>query len=207
MPATRIGDIAAELTLDDLVANRTMSAEIATLLRSTVRARRSFLVMAVPRLAGKSTVKRAMLAERPPHMPVRTLGEDGDDVEALLASAQGGYFDIPEISQYAVAPGYVWGGTVRRAFAGIRDTTAIAAALHAPDPDDAFDIICRGCRVPDADAAKISLVVYLRSIGPWQTPQRRVVETIHEIGGVHAGRPTARLLFRWNETRDEFVKA
>ena len=163
--------------------------------------------MAVPRLAGKSTVKRAMLAERPVNLPVRTLGEDGDDVDALMAGAQGGYFDIPEISQYAVAPGYVWGGTVRRVFAGARETVAIAAALHAPDPDAAFEIICGGCRVPDAEAGKIALVVYLRSIGPWQTPRRRVVETVHEIRGVHAGRPTARLLFRWNEAHDEFVKA
>ena len=82
---------------------------------------------------------------------------------------------------------------------------AVALALHAPDPDEAFALICRGCGVPDSDAAKISLVVYLRSLGPWQKPVRRVVETVHEIAGVRDGRPAARLLFRWDEERDRFA--
>ena len=50
------------LTLDDLVANGTMSRAIATTLRRAVEAHRSYLVIALPRLAGKSTVGKAMLA-------------------------------------------------------------------------------------------------------------------------------------------------
>jgi type IV secretory pathway ATPase VirB11/archaellum biosynthesis ATPase len=194
------------LGLDDLVANRTMSPDVAAALRATVRARRSFLVVAVPRLAGKSTVLQAMLAERPRAARVRTIAEDGDDVPALLAAAANGYLVVPEITQSAAMPGYIWGAPVRRIFKAIGDGVSLAATLHADGPDDAFVQICRGCGVPDVDAAKVSLVVFLRSLGRWEEPTRRVVATVHEIAGVREGRPDARLAFRWDEATDRFVK-
>ncbi len=193
------------LTLDDLVANRTMSREIATALRAAVRDRRSFLVMAVPRLAGKSTVMRAMLAHARRGRPVRALGSDGDDVESLLVESRGGYLVIPEISRGAWAPGYVWGPPVRRAFRALSEDVALATALHAPDVAEAFAIICGGNRVPDEQAARLTLVVYLRSLGrDWSAPDRRVVDSVHEIVGVHQGRPQTRLLHRWDERADRF---
>jgi hypothetical protein len=191
-----------EIRLADQVANGTMSQDIADLLRDTARAHRSFIVMAVPRLAGKTTTMRAMLVEQ--DKPVVTLGYDGDDVDPLLATARGGYLVLPEISRGGWSKGYVWGDPVRRAFNGITQGTALATALHAPDPDEAFAIICRGCGVPDAHAARISLVVYLRSLGEWEDPTRRVVSTVHEIRGVKDGKPDTKLLFRWDEKTDRF---
>ncbi|HEV8536251.1 MAG TPA: hypothetical protein VGR87_11130 [Candidatus Limnocylindria bacterium] len=161
--------------------------------------------MAVPRLAGKSTVMRAMLAERPAKTPLRTVGEDGDEIEPLLADSKGGYIVIPEISRGAFAPGYIWGAPVRRIFQAVGDEVSLALALHAPDPDQAFDIICRGCGVPDTDASKVSLVVYLRSLGRWEEPTRRVVDAVYEIATVRDGRPRTKLLFRWDEENDRFV--
>jgi hypothetical protein len=193
-----------EIRLADQVANGTMSQEIADVLRDTARAHKSFIVMAVPRLAGKTTTMRAMLAEQ--KGPVLTLGYDGDDVDPLVAKAKGGYVVVPEISRGGWSKGYVWGDPVRRAFNGITQGTALATALHAPDPDEAFAIICGGCGVPDAHAARISLVVYLRSLGEWEQPTRRVVSTVHEIRGVKDGKPDAKLLFRWNEKTDRFER-
>jgi hypothetical protein len=193
-----------QIRLADQVANGTMTQDIADLLRQTAQDHKSFLVMAVPRLAGKTTTMRAMLAEQ--SKPVLTLGDDGDDVEALVAKGKGGYLVVPEISRGAWSTGYVWGDPVRRAFNGITQGTALATALHAPDPDEAFAIICRGCGVPDAHAARISLVVYLRSLGEWEHPTRRVVSTVHEIRGVKEGVPDAKLLFRWNEKTDRFER-
>ena len=192
----------AQIRLADQVANGTMSQEIADLLAETTRAHRSFIVMAVPRLAGKTTTMRAMLVEQ--DKPVRTLGYDGDAVDPLIAEGKGGYLVVPEISRGAWSKGYVWGDPVRRAFGGITQGTALATALHAPDPDEAFAIICHGCGVPDAHAARISIVVYLRSLGEWEAPTRRVVSTVHEIRGVKAGKPDATLLFRWDEATDRF---
>lgn len=182
------------LTLDDLVANGTMPPEVAAMLRDTVQARRPFLVMAVPRLAGKSTVKAAMLAERPRGTPLRTVGVDGDDVDALLAEARGGYVDIPEIAEGPWAPGYIRGAPVRRILHAAGPDLGVAAALHAPDPETAFSFL-EGEGVPPSDVAKLSLVVYLRSFGDWRAPTRRIVETVHAVEPTPRG-PRAVLRYR-----------
>lgn len=193
-----------EIRLADLVRNGTMSAEVAEELRATARARRSFLVMAVPRLAGKTTVMRAMLAES----GVRSvaLGYDDDDVAALVERGRGGYLVVPEVSRGAWAPGYVWGEPVRLAFCGIAGGTSLATALHAPDPDEAFAILGAGCGVPAEDVARLSLVVYLRAFGPPESPTHRRVATVHRIAGVRNGKPDARPLFRWIEDGDRFER-
>lgn len=177
---------------------------MAATLRAAARARASFLVMAVPRLAGKSTVVSAMLAERPPGALMRTVGVDGEDVGTLLAEARGGYIVIPEIAEGPWAPGYIRGAPVRRVFRAVGPEVSLAAALHAPDPESAFAILHDRDRVPDADAAKLSLVVYLRSLGDWRAPTRRVLATVHAIEDVREGRPRTRLLHRWDEQRDQF---
>jgi type IV secretory pathway ATPase VirB11/archaellum biosynthesis ATPase len=202
-----IQGIGSEIRLDDLVANRTMSPDIAQTLRAVARAKRSFIVLAMPRLAGKSTVLRAILAERPASAAVVTLAEDGERVDQLLEKSAGGYLVIPEITPSAAMPGYVWGADVRGIVKALTESVSLAATLHAEGPDDAFAQICEGCGVPDADASKITYAVALRSIGRWEEPTRRVVASVHEIKGVERGRPKARLLYRWNESRDEFVRA
>ena len=184
-----------------------MSGDIARTLRDTVSRRRSFLVTAIPRLAGKSTLLHAMLAELPRGAPVRAIGIDGSDIGALLEASRGGYFVIPEIAEGPWAPGYIRGAPVRRIFRGVGDGVALATALHAPDPESAFAILAGPNRVPDEDAQKIALVAYLRSLGDWRAPERRVVATVHAIEGVEDGRPKARVLHRWNERTDRFENA
>src|SRR5204863_7202613 len=197
-----IRTINTALRLDDLVANRTMSREVAETLRRIGRERRSFMVLAVPRLAGKSTVLRAILAERPPTSPVMTLAEDGQDIDQLLKKSTGGYLVIPEIAQSAAMPGYIWGADVRRIFKAARNEgVSLTATLHADGPDDAFAQICKGCGVVDADASKIEFSVHLRSIGRWEEPTRRVVQAVHSIEGIENGRPKLRLLHRWDGAR------
>src|SRR5437867_11711729 len=132
-----------------------MSRASAALLRATARDRKSFIVMAVPRLAGKSTVLHAMVSERPRKAPLRTVAEDGDDIDKLLAQSRGGYTVIPEISRGAHAPGYIWGAAVRRIFQDVGAGTPVAVALHAPRPGEACEIICYSCAIPDAAAPKV----------------------------------------------------
>ena len=196
--------ISNELRLDDLVANRTMSRDIAETLRGIARGKRSFIVLAVPRLAGKSTVLRAILAERPTPSPVMTLAEDGEEIDQLVKKSAGGYLVIPEITQSAAMPGYIWGAAVRRIFKAAKGIS-LAATLHADGPDDAFAQICQGCGVPDADAKKIEFAVHLRSLGRWEEPTRRVVQSVHAIEGVDGGKPQPKLLHRWDEQHDRFI--
>src|SRR5207244_11244489 len=80
------------------------------------------------------------------------------------------------------------------------------ATLPAAGPRAAFGRICEGRGGPDGDASKSAFAVSRRSIGRWEEPTRRVVASVHEITGVERGRPKARLLYRWDEGRDAFVK-
>ena len=195
----------AQLTLADLVANGTMSAEIANTLRATAQGRQSFLVAAIPRLAGKSTVMEAILAQRPGGAPLKIFGDDGVDIDALAAAGAGGYLVIPEISEYPVTAGYIWGAPVRRVFARLGDDVALAAALHAPGANEAMEIVCRGNGVPDDQAARIAIVVYIRSLGTdWRQPTGRRIATVHEVVSVRDGRAVTRLLHRWDERTDRF---
>lgn len=195
----------SELTLADLTANGTMAQEVAATLRATAQGRKSFLVVAIPRLAGKSTVMAAMLAERPKGAPQRTVGDDGVDIDALAAASVGGYLVVPEISEYPVTAGYIWGAPVRRVFARIGGGVALAAALHAPGADEAMDVVCRGNGVADEQAAQIAIVVYIRSLGrDWRQPTGRRIATVHEVVAVRDGRAETRLLHRWDERADRF---
>jgi type IV secretory pathway ATPase VirB11/archaellum biosynthesis ATPase len=188
-----------ELTLDDLVANHTMSPAMAATLRRAVEAHRSYLVIALPRLAGKSTVGKAMLAvARQKKRPIRELGEHGTDVDALAREARGGYLYVPEVSRYPVTDGYVWGAPVRAAFAAIKDGTALSTALHADSAEDALRIL-RANRVPPDDLRRLDLIVHIRSLGEWQNPTRRVVADVSELVDGEL-----RLLHRWDEARDRF---
>ena len=190
----------AGLSLEDLVANGTMSAAIAATLRRAVEAHRSFLVIALPRMAGKSTVGKAMLdIARRKKMPIRELGADGTDVDALAGEARGGYLYVPEVSRYPVTEGYVWGAPVRQAFAAIKDRTALSTALHADSAEDALDIL-RANRVPARDLSYLDLIVHIRSLGEdWRNPVQRVIADVNELVEGRLG-----VLHRWDEARNKF---
>ncbi len=179
------------LSLDDLVANQTMSAAMAVTLRRAVEAHRSYLVIALPRLAGKSTVGKAMLdVARAKKKPIRELGEDGTDVAALAAEARGGYLYVPEVSRYPV---------VRAAFAEIKEGTALSTALHADSAEDALDIL-RSNRITPGDLTYLDVIVHIRSLGEdWRNPTGRKVADVNELV---EGR--LRVLHRWVEKSDTF---
>src|SRR6266542_1281744 len=61
------------LSVAELVRNGTMSAEIAAVLWAAVDAQLSFLTVAVPRNAGKSTTSNAVLALRRPEAPLHRI--------------------------------------------------------------------------------------------------------------------------------------
>ena len=188
------------LSLDDLVANKTMSAAMAGTLTHAATKRRPFLVIALPRMAGKSTVGKAMLdVARGAGAPIRELGEDGTDVAALAAAARGGYLYVPEVSRYPVTEGYVWGPPVRAAFGEIARGTSLSTALHADSAEEALKIL-RSNRIAPNDLARLELLVHIRSLGDdWQNPTRRVIAGVYELTD---GGP--RLLHHWDHLRDRF---
>ncbi len=193
----------AALTLADLVRNGTMSPSIAATLATAGEERRSILLIAIPRMAGKTTTMHATLAHAPSGTMFHQLSEAAGPGLGIPEAGDGGYLLMSEIAQASFAE-YLWGEPVRRAFAALERGFSLATALHAGGVDEAFDVICRSNGVSDADAARIDLAVYLRSIGPWREPSARRVATVHEIVGVTGGRPLTRTLHRWDEAADRF---
>lgn len=198
----------SELGLRDLVDNRTMSPSIAETLRTAVREQHSFLVCAIPRNAGKSTTLGAMLAERAAGLPVRTVTGKAEEQKTLREERAGGYLIIPEVLAERSAQGpaeYIWGDEVRRVFTTLASGYSLALTLHAPGVNEAFTILLTNNEVPDGDASRIRLAVYLRSIGEWEHPDKRRVSEVHEVSRVVAGVPELRLLHRWDEAVDRFL--
>ncbi|MBI2871604.1 MAG: hypothetical protein HYY00_00245 [Chloroflexi bacterium] len=190
-------------TILELVRNGTMSAEMAATLWAAVDERWSFVVVAIPRLAGKTTVLNAMLALLPPEVPVHSLRGDEEEMVRLKRAATGGYLVVGEFSQ-APVPTYIWGAPVHRLFDTLTVGYSLATALHAPGLQETFDAICLGNGVTDEQASCIRLVLYLRRFGSGHDTLWRRLAEVHEIDRVEGGRPVGRLLHRWVEEGDRF---
>jgi hypothetical protein len=179
---------------------------MAATLATAVEERRSLLVAAIPRLAGKTTTMLAALDARPAGVPVHALSTEQGPSLGIPSEPDGGYLLLAEIAQ-APFPEYLWGEPVRQAFAAVREGRfALAAALHASGVDEAFDIVSRGNLVPDEDASCLDVVVYIRTFGAdWRNPERRVVEAVYEVDDVSGGRARTRRIHYWDEASDTFM--
>ncbi len=192
-----------DLTILDLVANNTLSARIAAALWAAMDARLSFVLTAVPRFAGKSTLMNAVIGLLPPDVPVHRLDGSREQMLRLKEEASGGYLVVAEISQ-APVQGYIWAEPVRDLFETLAAGYSLATALHAPDLPGAFDVLCRENGVSDEAASRLNLVLYLSRFGDDPDSFWRRLAEVSEVDGVSDGRPKARLLFRWRERDDSF---
>ena len=154
----------SEITLIELVRNGTMNAEIAATLASIAAEQHSFIVVAVPRFAGKSTVGNAMLQCVPTSVPIHRLSGDEAEMDRLKRDASGGYLVVGEFSRGPV-PGYIWGPPVRKVFETMRAGYSLSTALHAPSVDEAYVAICQGNGVSDEDASHLTYMVYIQRMG------------------------------------------
>lgn len=195
--------MADSLTILSLIANNTLSSEVAATLWAAVERRLSFVVVAIPRLAGKTTLLNAMLGLLPPHVPVHRLSGEEEEMARLKSAATGGYLVVGEFSQ-APVPTYIWGPPVRRVFDTMSAGYSLATALHAPGLDETFDVICRGNGVGDEAASGINFVLYVRRFGDEPENFWRRLAEVHEVERVEGGRPRGRLLHRWQEQGDRF---
>ena len=195
--------MANALSIADLIANGTMSAEQAAILWAMVEEHRSFVVVAIPRLAGKSTTMSARMAFMPSRVPVHRLSGAESEMDQLKEAAIGGYLVVGEISKGPV-PGYIWGAPVRRLFDTLSAGYSLATAMHAPGIDEAFADICLVNGVGDNAASRIDLMLYIRRFGDGPDNFWRRLAEIHEVDSVSGGRPRGRLLSRWEEATDRF---
>ena len=192
-----------DVTLFDMVQNGTMDAAVAATLWTIGEERRSFLTVAVPRLAGKTTVARAMLQFAPPDTVVHELSGELDEMARLRAAPDGGYLFVDEFARGGQSH-YIWGEPVRRVFQTVQAGFSLATSLHASSLWEAFRLICEENGVPDDDASRIDYVVYLVRMGDEEHGYRRRVAAVYEVERVEDGVPHARLLHRWRAEEDTF---
>lgn len=190
-------------TILDLIRNGTMSADMAATLWAAVDQRLSFVTVAIPRLAGKTTVTNAILALLPPDVPVHRLSGQEEEMLRLRRAATGGYLVVGEFSQ-APVPTYIWGAPVRRVFDTMMAGYSLAVALHAPSLQETFDAICLGNGITDEQASRMGMMLYIRRFGDDPATFWRRLAEVNEVEGVQRGRPAGRLLHRWVESEDRF---
>ncbi|MEX1023346.1 MAG: hypothetical protein WD058_09385 [Dehalococcoidia bacterium] len=192
----------SSLTLDDLVRNRTMSAEMAAVLSAAAAERRSFLVVAQPRLAGKTTTMEAMLQHAPPGTPVHVLARSAGPDLGIPEVADGGYLRLAEVAETGFDD-YFWGAEVCRVFDALDRGFSLATALHADSLAGAFEVLAAN-GVSAAGMAHLQLVAVIRILGDWQAPDRRALAELHEVEPAAEGGVTSRLLHRWDPATDRF---
>jgi hypothetical protein len=181
-----------------------MSAEMAAVLWAAVDEQKSFLTVAVPRFAGKTTTSNAVLALRPPEMPVTQVAGEPELMDRLKRERRGGYLQVAEFA-YAPVPGYIWGAPVRRVFEAVTEGGyALQTALHAPGVEAAMLEVTRGNGVSDSQAATFKLVMYIERFGYGYDGFWRRVTDLYEVDEVRDGRPEGRSLFRWHSDGDRF---
>ena len=195
-----------EISIAELVRNGTMSAEMAALLWAAVDRQASFLTVALPRLAGKSTTSKAVLALRPPDMPVHPVAGEPELLAKLEQERSGGYIFVEEFDHVPMY-GYIWGAPVRRVFQTVvKAGYALQTSLHAPSVDEGIQAVTQGNGVPDDQAAVFKLVLYIERNGTnlgnfW----RRLVD-LYEVHDVRDGHPVGQTLYRWQSDGDRFRK-
>lgn len=194
-----------EITIADLVRNGTMNAEMAALLWAAVDEQQSFLTVALPRFAGKSTTSNAILALRPEHVPLHEVAGESRRMEQLKQDRLGGYLVVGEFSQ-APVPGYIWGEPVRRVFETLPYGYSLQTALHARTVEEAIELVTRGNGISDEAASSFKLVLYIERFGSSHVDfWRRLVE-IYEVHSVQGGKPIGHPLFKWRQSDDSFEK-
>ena len=195
----------AEITIAELVRNGTMSADMAAVLWAAVDEQLSFLTVALPRNAGKSTTSDAALALRPPEVPLYRVAGEPDVMEQLRQKGGPGYLVVAEFSM-GRQPGYIWGEPVQRVFDTLPAGFALQTSLHATGVEEGILEVTRGNGISDEQASAFKLVVYIEMFGnTWEDVKRRVVN-LYEVHKVENGVPVGHPLHVWHPDGDRFEK-
>jgi hypothetical protein len=193
------------LSIADLVVNGTLDAEVAGTLWAAVDEQLSFLTVAMPRGAGKTTLASAILGLRRPHVPLHPVLAEPGELAELREAQHGGYIVVGELSPYGM-PSYIWGPPVRDVFDTLQHGYSLQTSLHATSVEEAMRVVTAENRVGDEAASHLKLVVYIEaSRGRDGRPFRRVAE-VFEVDRVVNGVPEGRTLHRWHAGDDRFVK-
>ena len=193
------------LSIAGLVANGTLDAEVAGTLWAAVDEQLSFLTVAMPRGAGKTTVASAVLGLRKPDVPLHPVLAQPEELRQLREAKAGGYIVVGELSPWAM-PSYIWDAPVRDVFDTLAHGYSLQTSLHATGVEPAMRVVTEENRVSDDAASHLKLVVYIEVLRTREGHVVRRVAEVFEIDRVINGAPEGRTLFRWQPDEDRFEK-
>lgn len=194
------------LSIAYLVQNGTMSAEMAGVLWAAAEEQVSYITVAVPQKAGKSTTANAVLALRPANVAVHPVVGDPDEMALLQRERLGGYLQVAEFSP-RMRGRYIWEEPARRVFETLASGYSLTGSLHAPGAIDGFHEVTKGIGVSDERAKALKLVLYIEVLGERNDPGiRRRLADVYEVTDVKGGDPIGQSLFRWRPESDSFEK-
>jgi hypothetical protein len=171
-----------------------------------VEEQQSFLTVALPRFAGKTTTSNAVLALRPPETPAFLVAGEPHVMDQLKREHRGGYLVVAEFAP-APVPGYIWGEPVRRVFDAVHTGGySLQTALHASSVEEGMLEVTRGNGISDDHASIFKLVLYIQRFGTDLSNFWRRITDLYEVDLVKNGRPVGRSLFRWRSEGDTFEK-
>lgn len=196
----------SEITIAELIRNKTMSADMAGLLWAAVDQKVSFLTAASYRNAGKTTVAKAILSLRSDNVPLHYVADSSEVTEKLLqVEKHGGYLVVEEFSQ-ADVPGYLWGEKAKHVFKMLKKGYSLQASLHAENAEGAISELTQRMEITDEDASQIKLVIFIEMFGTTLSDAKRRITEIYEVHRVENGKPLGHTLFKWNGEDDSFEK-
>ena len=188
------------LSVAELIAAGSMSAELAALLWVALERRASILVAAGPNGAGKTVTLTALLDFLPPTVTrIHLDGMAEDFAFAAGADPSNTYLLCNEISDHL--PLYLWGRRVRRLFDLLPLGFALGATLHADSVAETLDFLrAPPLSIPDPLLARVPLVATLAL-------RRRGGEVIRRVATLHvlaegAGRVEYAPLAAWDPGAD-----
>jgi hypothetical protein len=142
-----------------LIERGALDVRLAAFLSLTIEAKTSFIVVAEPHEAGKTTLLTALLDFLPDDtQPVYLRGwyERFSFLDTLPPEAA--YLLCNEISSHL--PTYLWGHGVRRVFAAAKSGYPLATTMHATGAADAFEQLASyPLEVPREQLSAIELVI------------------------------------------------
>jgi hypothetical protein len=195
-----------EVTIPEMVRNGTMSAEIAAVIWAAVDEQVSFLTVAIPRFAGKTTTSNAALALRAPEVPLHWVDGRPEHMKRLKQERTGGYLAVEEFDRAPMA-GYIWGEPVRRVFETVvTGGYGLQAVLHAHSVEEAVQLVTEGNGVSDEHASVFKLILYIERFGNDQSNFWRRLTNVYEVHRVENGQPIGHPLFKWDRAQDRFEK-
>lgn len=167
------GTLRGRMSIADLLAQDTLTPELAATLWWTITRGASVFVAAGPPGAGKSTLANALLDYLPEHASVYVTSGAWDRLDIPPASSPL-YLLVNELSGHM--PVYLWGRTAQQAFSLLGPDVRMLGTLHARSVAEAIHVLCDEAGVKRDELVTPFVFAVIAAAWRGQRIERRVVE-------------------------------